>query len=388
MLDINLYNGFQWIATLDVRLCDDFQLTLRHNQISEASITMSTGRKAAAKAALFDRGTRLTVDLDGRRLFNGPLTQLQGNGPTVSGSLQVTFQSDLRLMDTMLLYPCPEQTPTQYATAAQAGYSAWKLPQTSRGEQQVTGPSETILKTLVANNAGRFPGLQVAPDLGRGSTHTVQVRMTTLAEEVMPLIEADGLGLSVTQVDNGLLVDVYETSVFPHDLSEIGGTVQSWTRTLAGPTATRIVVGGQGDMTARSFVIVQGDSQENVWHWPAEAFVDDTSSGTTDALVASGVKAMGDAAMSDGISVKLAEGKNFRFGDNVWLGDRIEVELPGATISEVLREVDLQADRGLNALGEPQLSVTPVVGDLKSSSFALYRAVRNIAYGLRSLGRH
>src|SRR5690606_12693345 len=109
----------------------------------------------------------------------------------------------------------------------------------------ITGAAETVVKTLVAENAITRLGLPVtcATDQARGDTITVDARFAPLADVLFPAVEQAGLGVVVYQEGAGLVVDVVAPGEHPRVLSEASGAVQSWSLAASSPGATRVVVG-------------------------------------------------------------------------------------------------------------------------------------------------
>jgi hypothetical protein len=96
----------------------------------------------------------------------------------------------------------------------------------------------------------------------------------------VPAVEDAGLGVSVRQVDDDLVLDVYEPQTFPRTLSVKGRTLQKVTMTRTRPTASRAVVGGSGEGKARYFRQRTDSARESLYGMRAEAFVDDRQAGS------------------------------------------------------------------------------------------------------------
>ena len=59
-------------------------------------------------------------------------------------------------------------------------------------------------------------------------------------------VDAAGVGVTVIQGSSGLVVDCYAPPPLPRVITEQGGQVVDWSWTTTGPSATRVVIGGQG----------------------------------------------------------------------------------------------------------------------------------------------
>jgi hypothetical protein len=344
--------------------------TPRHNRLPTASLTVDADHPRLPDLA--EPGSRVVIDYDGEQLLSGLVRLRQGSiGP---GS-QVTFDvgGDWRVLQNVLGWPNPT------GTVAQQG--------DDEAYYTVTGPAETVVKTLATVNKNRLglSGLTVAPTQGRGQTVTVQVRMHPLADRLLPLIDQAGIGVSVQQVGTGLVLDCYTPALHPRTLTEASGIVTggSWSRTP--PTATRVVVMGPGEGTARKFRLVVDATAEALWGEKIEVARDardvPDDANVQTALEARGQELLAESAAKSGLTVSLAETSTFRYGRAVKVGDRVRLEVaPGVEVEDVLREAVLSWTR------DEGFRVTPLVGERSDDpDTALARAVAAVARAVRRL---
>lgn len=342
--------------------------TLRHNQQPSGSVVAEEGSEASLLLA--GEGNRCTVHYLGEQILSGPLRTARTDGE--SGNRLITFQvqDDYRILQNMLCWPSPGS-----AIGSQGVHD------------QRTGPIETVLKGFAQANITRL-GLPVtvAPSLGRGPTVTVQMRNQKISEEVVPLLDAAGLGVRVYQSGAGLVLDVYQPDVWPIDLSEGAGTLAglSWTRTP--PEVTRVVVGGPGDDAARVLRTRVNSAAEALWGDVIEDFVDardikDTDPNKLALLDARGDEFLAQAAAKAGLSLTLQEGEIFRYGgDGIHVGDRVPVTISeGNAVTDVVRSATL-------SLSEHGFTSTPVVGERTDDpNVLLVKQVSKALKGLRRL---
>lgn len=223
----------------------------------------------------------------------------------------------------------------------------------------VTGPAETVVKTLVSVNATRM-GIPVtcATDLGRGDTITVSVRNHPLGDRLFPAVDQAGIVVTCRQVGTGIVVDCYEPAVLTDELTEASGVVQSGTFDLTAPTMTRVVVGGAGEGTARTFVQRINTAAEAAFGVVIEGFVDARDATLTATLEDRGDAALAAAAPGATVTASLSETDDFRFGVTVNLGDLVPIALNNApTVTDEVTACAFAytADQGL--------VVTPQVGN-------------------------
>lgn len=335
----------------------------RHNQQPTAQITVRTDHHRSP--ALLTEGCRVTIDYQGDRIMSGVVDQIGGTVDP-DGVLTVQVRDDWSLLSDVLGWPVPT-----------AAISA----QTTAEYDTKTGAAETVVKWFASRAITRL-GLPVtvATDLGRGSSITVQMRMHQLADRLLPIIDQAGIGVTVRQSGTGLVLDCYTTSIYPRTLTPASGVVTAWEWARSAPKVTRVVVGGQGDGTARSFRSRVDSTAEALWGIKREGFVDATDATTTTLLDARGDEALADGAATAGLKLTLAETDTFRYGQQLKVGDKVTVQpVPGAAaITDVLREavISWSVDEGLVA--------TPVVGDRQDDPNRMFaKAIASVARAVR-----
>ena len=237
----------------------DMRCIPRHNMVGTANFSMALDHPALGD--LMAAGSRAVIDYFGEQELSGMVMQRSINGPSISGSATFIVESDFAILRQVLGWPVPASAITS---------------QTAKEKYVLTGPAETVLKTLVTANAINRLGLNVtcAPDLGRGATVTLEIRMEPLFDKLLPLIEDAGLGISVKQGASSLVVDVYEPNVYGPLLSEESGIVQDWSWTNTPPSATDVIVGGRGEKAAREFRRFTDDTAAALWGRRNEVFID------------------------------------------------------------------------------------------------------------------
>lgn len=347
-------------------LGDPASVTLnpRHNQQPTGQITLRSDHQLAPK--LLTEGCRLTVDYRGAQVMSGLVDSVQGSGGP-DGTLTVQLRDDWCLLTDVLGWPVPAALISAQGTAE---YNTQ------------TGPAETVLKGFASRAITRL-GLPVtvAPDLGRGATITVQMRMDGLADRLLPLVDQSGIGTTVRQVGSGLVLDCYTPAAYPRTLTPKSGVVVDWEWSRAAPKATRVVVGGQGEKTLRVFRQRVDTSAEALWGIKREVFLDATDVATTALYDARGDASLVEQRATAGLKLTLAETGNFHLQPGLlWVGDLLTLNLvPGATpITDVLREAVITWNK------EDGVNATPVVGDRSDDVNRLFaKVISNIARAVR-----
>ncbi|MFJ4284010.1 hypothetical protein ACIPY0_00020 [Paenarthrobacter nicotinovorans] len=338
--------------------------TPRFNLAGSLEIVVST---ANSKLGLLNTsGARLTCEYDGEQIISGPVRIRSGHGPHLQGTVSLTVEDDFRILNNTLGWPVP--------TAGLGGQSVEYY--------TVTGPAETVLKDIVQKNVVNRLGqpLTVAPSLGRGATITASVRFHPLYDRLFPAVEAAGLGVTIKQSGAGLVLDVFEPALFKQELSEASGVVTEWDWSNEAPQATRGVIGGKGEGVLRAFQPFTAPSRETEWGDVIEVFRDARDTDDGDVYGQRATETLAETAEKSGLSLKLSETKEFRYGRNgLKVGNFVPFRVgPSLLITDVLREAQLSWTR------DKGLDITPKVGDITDSAdLILAKAIKRNSQDIR-----
>jgi len=326
----------------------ELTVTVRHNLVSTLKMTVPLGHDRQAE--LMADGARLRVLYRGEHLISGPITAEELVTGGKSGTYTVTVEDDFRILREVLGWPVPGSAISSQGAAEYRTY---------------TGNAETIVKTAVAENAVTrlgLPGLTVATNLNRGATVPggVPFRFHPLADKLFPAVEDAGIGVSVKQVGSGLVLDVYEPATYPRSLSVNGRTLKEVAMTRSRPRASRAVIGGQGEGTARTFRLLTDPIRETKYGMRAETFQDARDDNTATVMDDRGQEALNENGPKNGISLTLAGTGIFQYGPGGFhVGDRVPVKIAdGITVTEVIRECTLKW------VSPTYASVEPAAGEL------------------------
>lgn len=347
---------------------EQLTVTPRHNAIGTGSLTVRANHGRLGD--LLAPGARVTVNYDGAQIMSGPCWAAEGTIPTSQSTVTFAIEDDLRVLGQALGWPVPG-----------ASISA----QSAATHDVRTGPAETVIKAYAQADLVTRLGLPVtvAASLGRGATVSVKARMDNLRDLLLPYADIGGIGVSVRQGISGLDFDCYVPTVRTQLLNEASGILAggSWSRT--GPSATDVIVGGQGEGVARTFRRVTNEGRVTEWGTRVEAFRDATDVSTAAELDARGALTLAEGAPGAGISLELAETATFRYGRTVRVGDVVTVEIaPGFTLTDVVRSVVLAHGR------DSGLTVTPRAGAETSTAdpnATLAKAISRLAAAVRRI---
>lgn len=318
----------------------DVKPVIRHNVKSTATFRVDADHIRAA--ALMEPGARVMIYKHGTFEMSGPVRNT-GGAFTLAPDLTFTVESDFRIVNNWLAWPKPD--------APLSGGQTDEY-------RTITGPAETVVKTVMAENAARlgYP-LTIAPDQGRGAIGTYTFRFHPIYDRLFPAVDQAGIGITVRQEGAGLLLDCYEPSDYPHQLSPDDGTVIGGSFSLSAPSTTRVVVGGQGEGVLREFRAFSEPEREADWNDIIETLQDARDTADGDIYQTRANEALADGAPLAGLSLELSETPNFRYGGGgLRVGDRVTAKVQGQLFTDVLREVRLSWDTAGDV-------ATPVVGE-------------------------
>lgn len=329
------------------------EFTLRHNAIGSWKINLSPSDQSVLELARADR--RITVDYRGVRVMSGEVHGIRRARDERKITNEVYGFDDKRWLERRLGYPNP------LASFPADGVSFTQ----STLQDAATDNAETIIKHWVTRNAvTRHPiaGLVVAPDLGRGPTETDGPRWETLAEICFRVAQTNGLGVSLKQVDDHLVFDVYEPATQAVRLSENLGNLRSWEYVLEAPIASRLVVGMTGEGLARKYMQKKLPASET--YWLATEKFEDITDATVDAVASTkGALLLTGYGATAGFSITPMDTESMQYARDYNLGDKVKVEVAQDTfLPDIVAQVVLSHTAG----SAPK--VTPTVGNSDSSN--------------------
>jgi hypothetical protein len=315
-------------------------VTLRFNEPSSGMFTVP-GYSWVRDQLL--PGYRILIIRDGSVLIAGPIEKTtferSDDGENAGdGMVTVSFADDFARIAARQAYPDPTLAPAAQVT------DSWTF----------TGNAEVGMRTLVNLAAG--PGALVArrvPTLALGALASVGSSITTTAEMMEPLgdvlrrMAAAGglLGFRTRQTATQILFEVFD----PPDLSDnvrFGfalGNMKYLSYEVSAPTATSVIVGGQGEGADR-LVLERTDAVAEAAWGRYEQYVARPGSTPTAELQADGDEALREYAETARLSSNVVDTADQQFGVHYTLGSVVSLETaPGAQVTDVVQTVHLQA---------------------------------------------
>lgn len=235
-----------------------------------------------------------------------------------------------------------------------------------------TGASETVCKHYVSVNAAssafterQVSNLTVEADSARGSTVTWNARFEQLIAKdgvsglLQLLATAGGIGIRVVQTSTpALQFQVYipanktSSAIFSEGLGNLGDYTYE---VDAQDIQNYVVAGGGGSGTSRTFATGANSSSETSYG-RVEGFLNAGSSTSLAQLTTQITGQLDSAAEKTTFNAVLIETDGLQYGRDFGLGDTVTVYVDGATLQDIVRQVQVDLDPNN---GE---TVTPVIG--------------------------
>lgn len=303
----------------------DFRMEDRFNNVGTWKLTLAAEHPMVPH--LKEPGAGIIVTGPSDVLMSGPTNKPEFQATPGDPLGTITFEgvSDTVILADALSYP----TPTTGDVTAQVN------PHDVR-----TGPAETLLHEYVNANIGpgavasrRKANLIMGTDEGRGATLTKRPRFPVLGNLLYEIAVTSGLGFRVVQRGDNL---VFETYVITDRTREIrldvaNNTLSGSRVALSAPTATRIIVAGQGEQEERKFLQVDNADSiaaETAWGRRIERFVDQRNTNEDAELTKAGEEVLAEEGFT-AVAVQAVPNDDIeglmRYGVDWGLGDAVTV---------------------------------------------------------------
>lgn len=334
------------------------------NRTSVAEFTVDDDHRLLSE--LMTDGARVRVMLDDVQEMAGMIETVDGTFP--DGEITFTALSDFQMLAYALAWP----KPTALIGAQTDEYRIY------------TGVSETVAKTAISEANTRLSlGWTVVTTAGKGTATRVETRFHPLPDRILETLVLDKLQLRVDRDEAGAVtIDVTEGATFDRTLTLQSGVLEGGKWSRRAPTATRLVIGGAGEGTARELAQYVDSTLETAWGIKREVFKDARSSEVGADLSTDATKAFAEGAVKASLSSKLSESAWFQYHNGYELGDLITVDVGTVEVEEVISQVLIEDD------DKNGLRITPSIGDVNDSADKRFvQMVSGLARGTRDQGR-
>lgn len=356
----------------------NLKLIERFNNVGEWTLTLPAQHPMAAALRTPGAGIIVTRD-DGMVIASGPVVSPEAVAAAddPAGTVTFTGATDNILLADRLAHPAPDTldpTDAAYDVVEMAAESAIHY-YVGRNLGFLAHPSRWDWRVTIGHG-----------DEERGAVRTYRARFQQLGAFIADIAAgADyptGTGRPfgfrlVQETDNAIYLRTYpvrdQSAEVRFDV--FNNTLASHKVATAAPTATHVVVAGQGEGTDRTIMEVttpDSEAASAAWARRIEVFRDQRQTDDTGELTAAGYEVLADAGFggSSGdivqqlsIQVTPADDTRWTFGTDWFLGDYVTVVVDGAELSAVVTGFALQIDASGTRLGA-------MLGSLETSELA------------------
>lgn len=272
------------------------------------------------------------------RVFSGRMrtARLSQNAEDPVGTWVVNGVDDNILGAASLVYP----DPANLASAQTTAY--WEQ----------SGTAETIMKLAVQANIGstaiasrKYPWLSIATNLLRGGAVKCSSRFDVMGDLLTSLGTAANLGWEFRQAGNGIAFDVYTPAdkVGEVRLDVRNGGLESSELGFSAPSATDVLVMGQGEGAARQIIRVTStasDTEATNWGIRWEQTKDQRQTDDVAELTQAGNEVLLEAGSTvNSLKVVPSDAPGMALGRDWYRGDKITVVVEGQETTAVVTQV-------------------------------------------------
>ncbi|MFF4528186.1 siphovirus ReqiPepy6 Gp37-like family protein [Streptomyces sp. NPDC001407] len=302
-------------------------------------------------------GAGLVITGPGDVLMSGPVasSEYAASPEDRFGSIVFEGVSDSVILLDMLAWPEP----------ANADVTTQKV-----GHDERSGPAETLMHAYVNANCGpgapaarRRAGLIMGPNGARGPVISKSARFPTLGELLTGIAAVADLGFRIVQRGSNLQFETFQVADRSREvrLDVLAGTLAGQRVSVSTPGATRVIVAGQGEQEARTFVPVDNAASveaEGDWGRRIEKFVDQRNTNDAKELKQAGDEVLADEGFTRTAvqAVPVDDSDFMEFGVDWGLGDRVCVVAGGQELTAPVTGMVLKA-------GDEGFKVGAIFGD-------------------------
>jgi hypothetical protein len=219
-----------------------------------------------------------------------------------------------------------------------------------------TGPAETLLHAYVNANIGpsapaarRRAGLIMGTNLARGTVMTKSARFPVLGNLLTDIAVVDGLGFRIVQRGANLVFETYQITDRTKTirLDVLNNTLAGQRVAISPPSATHVIVAGQGEQEDRTFRDVttpESLAAEADWGRRIEVFQDQRDQAEDAQLDQSGLETLAEKGFT-AVAVQAVpmEDSAMQFGVDWGLGDTVSVVVNDQELSSTVTGMILKA---------------------------------------------
>lgn len=276
--------------------------------------TTFTGTLDPTSELFFDRITPGwgIIGRDDQVAFGGDLTKIHRKNDRGIPEWELTGVGDLQVVADRLTYPNPQKSENEQDVS----------------HYKYTGVASQAVHALLEANLGahalpprRALGAQIRSIEG-GSQVSVETRLKNLLTECQTICSTGGVVLEAYPQPKGYLIVVRPPTVRTKSVvfTQQGGEVLGWELTNNAPTATTVVVGGQGEGASRT---LETRTRPNDWGRRIEVFKDRRDTDEAADLEKAASEELDKGQATQTLKLEFRETPRLQFGRNFQLGDTV-----------------------------------------------------------------
>lgn len=329
-INLNMVNAIH-PKDLDVQILDHY------NGVGSWVVRLPREHERAEE--LKAEGAGIVLSLRGNRYFSGPCIgwSYEATKDDPRGTISFTGLSDSVVLQDRIIYP----DPTNPDMESQA-----------LSHDVRKGNVETLMHEYVSHHAGpkaasarKVKNLILGVDGGRGPYLTRRERFTRLDVLLQELGDAYNIGWYIKQRGKNLSFETWSVKDYSSAirLEVENNRLSSEEVNFNAPSATRVLVAGQGELVDRMLLEVSNTesiASETRWGRRIERFLDQRQSSEKKDLIDAGNEVL----MAEGSPFLTVRGvpsdeNDMRFGEHWNLGDKVTVVLDGVEYKDVVTGV-------------------------------------------------
>jgi len=367
---IEIRSGLGKIGQISMDDVNDLKLNKRFNNVGSWSLTLPAEIDAAQKLAQPGRGIIVTGPYSDTPLLTGSVVNYTKDQDTDDpiGTITITGSDDNKHLADALAWPDPtndDVTTQEFSNDIRTGvaedimrqYVAYNIADPYADDPDNPHPTWGY-------NSRRIEGLTLQiVNAHQGAVVTGNARFDQLGKLLSDIATQGGVGFDIVQVsarrkELQIYTPADKSGLIRMDIDN--DLLEKTSYGFGAPTATRVVMAGQGDGTDRQLLLVTSPSAEDAedaWGFKVETFKDRRDTNDPAELTQDGESVVAENGKTiTSLSVTPSDNVSMVYGRDWFLGDIVSVDVDGTPIKAVVTEATI-------SISDDGLLVAATVGD-------------------------
>lgn len=369
-LVIEIRSGLGKIGQVSMDDVTDLKLNKRFNNVGSWSLSLPAETEAAQKLAQPGRGIVVTSAFSDLPIFTGSVVNYTNDQNTddLIGIMTYTGADDNKHLADALAWPDPtndDASAQRYSNDIRTGiaediireYVSYNI-----GDPYADDPAAP--HTEWGSNNRKVAGVTLQPvSAHQGNVVTGNARFDQLGKLIGDIALAGGVGFDLVQVSSTRKeLQIYtpqdKSSYIRMDLDN--DLLDKTSYGFGAPTATRVVMAGQGDGVNRQLMLItspEAAAAEDAWGFKVETFKDRRDTNDVNELIQDGTSVVAENGKTiTSLSVTPSDNVAMVYGKDWFLGDIVGVNVADQPLQAVVTEATI-------SITEDGLLVAATIGD-------------------------